>query len=45
MNLKVIVTSEEENAQKLDKLGNSVLGLGWDQGNDIIEVDACGNDV
>jgi hypothetical protein len=37
------VTSGDENAQKVDKLGNSVLGLGWDSVNYIIEVDAHGN--
>ena len=39
------MTSGEENAQKVDKLGNSVLGLGWDPVNDIIKVDAHGNAV
>ena len=39
------MTSGEENAQKVDKLGNSVLSLGWDPVNDIIEVDAHGNAV
>ena len=34
------MTSSEENAQKVDKLGNSVLVLCWDPVNDVIEVDA-----
>ena len=43
MKLKVVVTSGEQNIEKIEKLGNSVLGLGWDPVNDIIEIDACRN--
>ena len=38
-NLKVIVTSGESSNEKLLKLGNSVLGVGWDAQSDAIYVD------
>ena len=40
-----VVTSGEQNEQKIEKLGNSVLGLGWDPVEYTIEVDARGNDT
>ena len=43
LKLKVVVTSGEQEKQKVEKLGNSVLGLGWDPVSDVIEVDARGN--
>ena len=45
LKLKVVVTSGEQDEQKIEKLGNSVLGLGWDPVDDTIEVYACGNDT
>ena len=38
-NMKVIVTSGECNAEKLWKLGDSVLGVGWDASSDKIFID------
>ena len=40
-----VVTSGEQNEQKIEKLGNSALGLGWDPVEYTIEVDARGNDT
>ena len=36
LNLKVIVTSGETSKEKLEKLGNTVLGIGWDAPSDTI---------
>ena len=38
-NLKVIVTSGESNPEKLAKLGNKVLGVGYEATSDTISVD------
>ena len=38
MNLKVVVTSGETDQEKLQKLGNSVLGVGFDATTDTLSV-------
>ena len=43
LNLKAIVTSGEDDAEKVDRLGSHILGLGWDPERDIISVDMRGN--
>ena len=36
LRLKVLVSSGEKDPEKLNKLGNSVLGIGWDPSTDTI---------
>ena len=43
LKLKVIVTSGEEDSEKINRLGKSVLGLGWDPKTDLIEIDLQGS--
>jgi len=45
LNFKVILTSGEENTKKIDKLGNAVLGYGWDPKEDTIKIISCNVDV
>ena len=45
LKLKTVVTSGELNSEKIKKLGNSVLGLGWDPTEDVIVIDLRGNDI
>ena len=39
LKLKAIVTSGEEDDDKIKRLGNSVLCVGWDPGADFIRID------
>ena len=39
LKLKAVVTSGEQNMEKIAKLGKFVLGLGWDPSLDIISID------
>ena len=43
LQLKVIVTSGETNPEKIAKLGNSVLGIGWDPPSDNISMNLTVN--
>ena len=43
LKLKVVVTSGEQDTEKINWLGNSVLGIGWDPTADIIEIDVSGS--
>ena len=43
LNLKEIVTSGESDPEKLQKLGNSVLGIGWNATTDTIIISLVGN--
>ena len=39
LKLKVMVTSGETDREVLDKLGNSVLGIKWEAGLDLISIE------
>ena len=41
LKLKVVVTSGEDDPEKINKLGGSALGLGWDPPRDILTIDMC----
>ena len=45
LKLKVVVTSGEENSKKMEKLGNAVLGHGWDPKGDTIAIISPAIDV
>ena len=44
LKLKVVVTSGEDNPDKINKLGNSVLGHGWEPKRDIITIGSSSED-